>query len=334
MTHPSNGISHSGRPPKVSVLLPAYNAERFVDEAIQSVTRQTFGDWEVVAVDDASKDCTRQRLLDWAQRDARIRVHHNEQNLGMTGNWNRCLKHATGELVIKLDADDAFRPRTLELLAESLADPQVIGAGARTLICTEDLEPYDGLPADDAMMRGGVDPYQDQVHPCDFWYRFGALGNQLWHSCALMVRRQTLLDRGGWEERLGCAADTELVWHLLEQPARFAHRAYVGVLYRTVKGSVSDQFRTHNWLTWEGTVANALSLHRYRKRQPLSRTLRMRYVETWRRWQLFRRSPEALTALPAALREKLDGLAAGVAPPPWKDRLLWRARAWVHGLRV
>jgi hypothetical protein len=60
----------------------------------------------------------------------------------------------------------------------------------------------------------------------------------------------------------------------------------------------------------------------------------MRYVETWRLWRNFRRSPEALTALPDALRAKLDGLAAGVAPPPWKDRLLWRARAWAHGLRV
>jgi glycosyltransferase involved in cell wall biosynthesis len=317
----------------VSVLLPAYNAERFVDAAVQSVVGQTFTDWEVVAVDDASRDGTHQRLLDWAARDARIRVARNERNLGMTGNWNACLARAAGDLVIKLDADDAFRPRTLELLVEALADTEVIGAGVRTLLCSEDLEPVDGMPADDAMTRQGLDPYKDQDYPCAAWYAFAALGEQLWHSCAVMVRRETLVARHGYEERLGCASDSELVWYLLEQPARFAHRGYVGVLYRTVAGSVSDQFRARNWLTWEGTAANLLSLHRYRQGRPLSRALRMYYVQSWERWQRFRVSPEA-AALPADVRGKLEGLTAEVKPPPLWDRFVWSARQWLHRLHV
>jgi glycosyltransferase involved in cell wall biosynthesis len=315
------------------VLLPAYNAERFVDAAVQSVVGQTFTDWEVVAVDDASRDGTHQRLLDWAARDARIRVARNERNLGMTGNWNACLAHAAGDLVIKLDADDAFRPRTLELLVEALADTEVIGAGVRTLLCSEDMEPVDGMPADDAMTRQGLDPYKDQDYPCEAWYAFAALGEQLWHSCAVMVRRNTLVARHGYEERLGCASDSELVWYLLEQPARFAHRSYVGVLYRTVAGSVSDQFRARNWLTWEGTAANLLSLHRYRQGRPLSRALRMYFVQSWERWQRFRASPEA-AALPVDVRGKLEGLTAGVKPPPLWDRFVWSARQWLHRLHV
>jgi glycosyltransferase involved in cell wall biosynthesis len=316
---------------RVSVLLPAYNVERFVDAAVESVRAQTFHDWEIVAVDDCSRDDTYERLQTWAKRESRLRCFRNDSNRGMTSNWNECLAHADGQLILKLDADDVLRPRTLELLVASLADSAVIGAGVRTLLCSEALEPFGALPADDAMMRGGFDPYQDQTQPCDRWYDTAAPGQQLWHSCAVMMRRSFLSPRG-YDERLGCASDTELVWRMLEQPEQFAHHAYVGVLYRTVAGSVSQQYRANNWLTWEGCCANLLSMHRRRSRG-LSRTLRFRYAYLWQRWQTFRRSPEA-AALPDALRHNLDAIVAEVSVPPLKDRLLWRGREWLHRVRV
>src|SRR3712207_431765 len=102
-------------PPRVTILVPAYNAAPWVGTAIESVQRQTFGDWEVVAVDDASTDDTLAILRSFAAPN--IRVEQNAANLGMTANWNRCLSLATGELVLKLDADDALKPRALEQLA-------------------------------------------------------------------------------------------------------------------------------------------------------------------------------------------------------------------------
>jgi glycosyltransferase involved in cell wall biosynthesis len=317
--------------PKVSVLLPAYNAERFVDAAVESVRAQTFSDWEIVAVDDCSRDATYARLLAWAEREPRLRCFRNASNLGMTNNWNECLAHAEGELVLKLDADDVLRPRSLELLANSLADATVIGAGLRTLLCSEEMEPFGALPADDAMMRGGLDPYKDQVQPCDRWYDVTASGNQLWCSNAIMLRRSFLAEQG-YDNRLGCASDTELVWRLLEQPARFAHHSYVGVHYRQVAGSVSQQFRGSGWLTWEGCCANLLTLHRRRPRG-LSRSLRLHYAYLWNRWHSFRASAAA-EVLPEALRRNLDAIVAGVAPPPLKDRLLWRGREIARGLPV
>lgn len=316
---------------KVTVLLPAYNAERFVDAAVESVRGQTFSDWEIVAVDDCSRDGTYARLQAWAERDARLRCFRNQSNRGMTGNWNECLARAGGELILKLDADDVLRPRTLELLAASLADANVIGAGVRTLLCTEELEPFGALPADDAMMRAGLDPYKDQTLPGERWYAAAALGQQLWHSCAVMMRR-AFLEGHGYDERLGCAADTELVWRLIEQPKQFAHHAYVGVLYRQVGGSVSHQFRANDWLTWESCCGNLLTLHRQRHRG-LSRPLRLHYVSCWQRWRSFR-ATVAAAALPEALRRNLDAIVAQVSPPPLKDRLLWRGRQWLHRLRV
>src|SRR5687768_8586869 len=118
-------------PRRVSVLIPAYNAAPWIEAAVESVRRQTFADWEIVAVDDASTDDTHALLRSFA--GPQVRVERNAQNLGMTANWNRCLSFATGDLVLKLDADDVLKPRALELLAGGFADDAVVAAGIRSL---------------------------------------------------------------------------------------------------------------------------------------------------------------------------------------------------------
>ena len=306
----------------VSVLLPAYNAAQFVVQAVESVVAQTFTDWELVAVDDASSDDTASILDAWTVRDRRIRLFRNESNRGMTGNWNRCLAEARQELVVKLDADDAFRPRALEVLVDAMRDG-VIGAGVRTLMCDESLEPFGALPADDAMIRAGIDPYRTADLPTERWYEVGAHGQQLWHSCAFLLRR-SLLGRG-WDERFGCASDTEIIWRALEQPGIVAHRPYVGVYYRILADSVSGVFRRNAWLEWEGVAGNLLTLHRYRRTHGrLPRALRLRYAYLWERWQ------NDLTAnrerIPPAIFEKLSSVLADVEPPRLADRVLLRLR--------
>lgn len=308
------------------MLIPAYNAERFVDASITSVLQQTHQDLEIIAVDDASRDGTWNRLTDWNQRDPRVQVFRNEKNLGMTGNWVRCLSEARRDYVLKLDADDVLRPRTLEILLQAFDTPGVLAAGVRTLLCAEDLEPIDGLPADDAMMRAGIDPYADRIAPCREWLDLAVRGNQLWHSCAFMLPRQTLLDLGGYDVRFGCASDTELILRLLDREGLMAHRAYVGVLYRTVAGSVSAQFRANDWLQWEGIAANCMGMMRWRQRAPLPRSLRNWYVEYTERWRQFQASPEYTSKLPEPMRLRLEDVMAQLPPPPFKDRSEWQVR--------
>jgi hypothetical protein len=308
-------------PPRVSVLLPAYNAEPFVAAAVESVLAQTFADWELVAVDDASTDGT----LDLLRRFAsdRVHIHQNDRNLGMTGNWNRALSVATGELVIKLDADDALKPHAIEALVGALDDPSVVAAGIRTLMCDIELAPFDGIPGDDAIMRAGIDPYRDTVLPGSRWYDIAAHGHQLWASTAIMFRREILASLGGWDERLGCASDTDVIWRFMELDRPIAHRGEIGALYRVRPGSVSDVYRSQGWLTWEGIAANLASLARYRKTHALRRGLRMHYVRFWNRWQ---RGAAEREALPPELRAKLEQIMTAVPPPPAVDVLMTRAR--------
>ena len=103
--------------PLVSVIIPAYNAEEFIDEALQSVLRQTHRELEVIVVDDGSTDATRARVR--AHGD-RVRYIH-QMNAGVGAARNRGLDAATGDYVAFLDADDLWRPEKLEVQLEVAA---------------------------------------------------------------------------------------------------------------------------------------------------------------------------------------------------------------------
>ena len=99
--------------PKVSVLIPTYNYAHILDVTIQSVLDQTFQDFELIIVDNCSKDNTVEVVQKYLS-DPRVSFYRNETNLGLTGNWNRCLKLARGEYIKYLCADDKFHPQILD----------------------------------------------------------------------------------------------------------------------------------------------------------------------------------------------------------------------------
>ena len=99
--------------PRVSVMIPTFNYGHFLDETIQSVLSQTYTDYELIIVDNNSTDNTDSVVAKYLS-DGRIRYYKNETNLGLVGNWNRCLELSTGEYLKFLCADDKFRPTILE----------------------------------------------------------------------------------------------------------------------------------------------------------------------------------------------------------------------------
>lgn len=99
--------------PKVTVLIPVYNRERFVAEAIDSVLGQDFEDFELLLADDGSSDRTPEILREYARRDPRIRVITSESNEGIPSALNRGLDHARGEYIARLDSDDLMNPKRL-----------------------------------------------------------------------------------------------------------------------------------------------------------------------------------------------------------------------------
>lgn len=98
--------------PAVSVCIPAFNAEKFIEETIASVLAQTFEDFELVVVDNCSDDKTADIVAGFD--DPRLRLLRNESNIGAEANWNRAVEQARGEFVKVLCADDIVYPRCLE----------------------------------------------------------------------------------------------------------------------------------------------------------------------------------------------------------------------------
>lgn len=96
--------------PIISILIPTYNREKYISQAIDSVLNQNFDDFEIVCSDNASTDRTYEILNKYAQKDSRIKVYQNEVNVGPVGNWKNCLQNASGNFIHWLWSDDWIEP--------------------------------------------------------------------------------------------------------------------------------------------------------------------------------------------------------------------------------
>ena len=111
--------------PRFSVVVPAFNAEPFIRECLDSMRAQSFGDFEVVCVDDASTDATCSVIESYAADDSRFRLVRNERNMAQFASRHVGLAETTGEYILFLDADDALAPEALEAIDEQLASRPV-----------------------------------------------------------------------------------------------------------------------------------------------------------------------------------------------------------------
>ena len=108
----------------ISIIVPAYNAERYLDDCIRSVIAQTYGSWELIIVNDGSQDATVKIADKWAAADERIRAIHQE-NGGVSKARNTGICAAVGAFIMFLDSDDLIHPKCLEILSASIVDADV-----------------------------------------------------------------------------------------------------------------------------------------------------------------------------------------------------------------
>ena len=167
--------------PRVSVIMAAYNAEKYLREAVDSILSQTLADFELIVVDDASTDGTRAILASYS--DPRIRVLHNPSNAGQSVSRNRALAAARGKYIAVLDADDLAVSTRLERQAEWLDSRPDFGllAGCAVTIDEQGNE----------QERWGC-PLLDLEIKWELMFR-----NVFFHS-SVMMRKSTLDDAGAY----------------------------------------------------------------------------------------------------------------------------------------
>jgi glycosyltransferase involved in cell wall biosynthesis len=194
-----------GTRPAVSVVMSVWNAEAYVAESIESVLRQSFGDFELLIIDDGSSDRSAAIIARYAATDSRIRVLQNDSNLGLPASLNRGLQEARGELIARHDADDrSFRER-LQKQVSFLRDHEevvILGTQARVI---------------DA--RGRTVRASDAFRACTplgvRWQML--LTNPFFHG-SVMFRRDVVRDCGGYDSAVRYGEDYELWSRIL--PAR------------------------------------------------------------------------------------------------------------------
>jgi len=178
---------------KVTVLLAVFNGGDYLGDAVESVLAQTFEDFELVLVDDASTDGAIDRL----PADPRIRIVRNERNLGQVPSLNRGLTEARGEYVARLDADDVMLPPRLDRQAAILdADPTVALVGTWLDVVDEDGRRV-------ATLRGEIGTYAEFV--------VALLTDRIpFGHPSVMYRRDLVRALGGYDATLAPSEDKDL----------------------------------------------------------------------------------------------------------------------------
>jgi glycosyltransferase involved in cell wall biosynthesis len=201
-------------PPKVSVCIPTYNHAHFLKDAVESVLAQTCEDFELIVVDNCSTDNTRGLVAGYASSDCRIAYFCNETNVGPQENLNRCLKHASGEYVKILCADDLLEPTCLAESVRALeAGPGVVLAATARLLVDEQLRPLRVAGYSD---RNQVVSGRDMINYTLF------NGNYIGEPSAVLFRRNAA--RRGFDTSCSLLIDAEMWLHILEN----GNMAYIG----------------------------------------------------------------------------------------------------------
>ncbi len=106
--------------PKISIIIPVYNTEQYLQECLDSVLNQTFADFEVICIDDGSTDNSYLILEKYAKKDSRIKIFKNHSNIGCVATKNKAISKSQGEYIYPLDSDDIILPETLQKLYSAI----------------------------------------------------------------------------------------------------------------------------------------------------------------------------------------------------------------------
>lgn len=207
--------------PPVSVLMPAYNMDRFLPAAMDSIFGQTFPDFEVVVVDDGSTDSTGEVLAGY--EDPRLHIVRHGRNNGLAAAYNTAINAARGEYVAVMDADDVSLPTRLERQMEFLAANPHVGVLGANYQPIDDHGRPSGPPTAVPTLSGHIH-WMLHMHNCV-------------NHPAAMIRRALLVSLGGYRDA-AAALDYDL-WVRAAPMTRLANLSDVLVLYRQHDSNVS-----------------------------------------------------------------------------------------------
>jgi glycosyltransferase involved in cell wall biosynthesis len=193
---------------KVSICIPTYNYGNYIAETIESVLAQNYCDFELLIIDDCSKDNTADIVASYARQDPRIRLIVNKVNLGMVENWNFCLAQATGEYIKFVFGDDLLASPNAIGRMVALMDSNgtvSLACSARNLIDESSL-----IIKIESYFNTGIKAGTDVINHC-----LANQGNLIGEPSVVMFRK--CQSARGFNTKYKQIVDLEMWFHLLEQ---------------------------------------------------------------------------------------------------------------------
>lgn len=216
-------MSGSDFNPAISVLMPAYNAEKYITLAIESVLGQTFKDFEFVIVDDSSTDNTWPIIQKFAEKDKRIVPVRNKENLKIAKTLNAGIKLAKGKYIARMDADDWSYPDRLEKQHHFMEEHPEVGIMGGTMVIINEVGKVVGerrYYTQDDEIRKNIFKFSPFCHP------------------VVMIRKSVLEKSGLYDPRYKSSEDYELYFRI-GRHAKFANLEDKLTKYRTLPGSLT-----------------------------------------------------------------------------------------------
>jgi glycosyltransferase EpsE len=213
---------------KISINLITYNRSKYIEESIGSVLQQSFQDWELIIVDDASTDDTENIIKNYIKQDKRIKYYKNKTNLGIVKSRNLALKKSSGKYIAVLDSDDVWCDKNklkkqIDFL-EKNKDYVLVGGGVVLI--------------DEKGNKIGKiknKTYNSKIKS-NILYK-----NQISHS-SVLFKKKDVLKVGGYDESLKVGEDYDL-WLRLGLKGKFANLSENVLKYRIHSGNISSKRR-------------------------------------------------------------------------------------------
>lgn len=211
--------------PLISVVMPAYNAQKFIRSAIESILSQTFKNFEVIIINDCSTDNTLKILKSFARKDPRIRIINNKTRLNIAASLNKGISMAESNLIARMDADDISFPNRLELqygLINSSKNISVVGADIIIMDIDEQEIAIRSYPNSSKKLKACLFRYSPFAHP------------------TVCFRKNIFEEVGGYNPKYSPTEDLDL-WFRLGSKYNFGSVKKPLLKYRLYKDSSSNK---------------------------------------------------------------------------------------------
>lgn len=212
--------------PLVSIIFPIFNEGEYLRQACKSIQAQTYSNFEVIAVDDGSTDNSLAILKEVAQKDTRFRVFTHKKHLGMSGNNNFALKHASGRYIARMDGDDIMVKDRIKKQVQFLqANPDYVAVGGQVLLVDEK----------GSFLRIKTFPLNhDRIYKALYYQ------SSVQHATIMVDRAKLPKDFKWYDPDLKRAEDIDLFFRLFNY-GKFGNLSRIVHIYRQNQGSASQR---------------------------------------------------------------------------------------------